>query len=144
MRPIIRMLYLRMFYLRMFCVGATGLLLGGCSTIDRTVARERTATTEETLTAAGFHIEPADTAERLALLKALPPLDLVAGKNGDETIYTYGDPVSCKCFYVGNAQAYTEYQRLRAERRLANEWLAAPRIDDETTIDGARPAEAWW
>jgi hypothetical protein len=48
--------------------------LAGCAAIQRSEARDK----EQLLAAAGFQAKPADTPEKLANLKAMPPRQLVA------------------------------------------------------------------
>jgi hypothetical protein len=64
---------------------------------------------EDNLSAAGFVVHLADTAERQAMLHRLPPNQFVRRVNGDVTLYVYADPVACNCLYVGNQQAFDHY-----------------------------------
>jgi hypothetical protein len=58
----------------------------------------------------GFSIRFADTPEKAAQLKKLPPNKLVTRQKDGNTYYIYADPRACNCAYVGTAQAYRTYQ----------------------------------
>ena len=64
---------------------------------------------EDNLSAAGFVVHLANTAERQTMLHRLPPNQFVRRVNGDQTLYVYADPVACSCLYVGNQQAFDRY-----------------------------------
>ena len=61
-------------------------------------------------TAAGFTVQYADTSEKHAILRRLPPDKLVIRKRGGKTYYLYADPTICRCVYVGTHQAYQAFQ----------------------------------
>jgi len=61
-------------------------------------------------TASGFEVRVADTPERAAQLKKLPPNKLVTRERDGKTYYVYGDPGGCNCAYVGTPEAYRLYQ----------------------------------
>ena len=125
----------------------TTLLVGGCSTVGRIVRQEGATRTEQTLAAAGFHIEPADTADRLAELHATAPFEIVVKRRDGKEVYAYADPVRCRCQYVGDAQQYAEYQRLQDEDLIAAEDQQALAVGqyDETHVGSRGPfASPWW
>ncbi len=63
---------------------------------------------ESSLSAAGFVVHIANTADRQAMLQRLPPNRFVLrGQNG-ATHYVYADP-DCGCLYVGSPQAFHQY-----------------------------------
>src|SRR5262249_22136759 len=68
------------------------------------------ASTASALTAAGFKVVPADTPERQASLRQLPPQKFVRKLRGDKVVFIYADPANCNCAYVGNVTAYGAYQ----------------------------------
>jgi hypothetical protein len=80
--------------------------LGGCSAIERQDA----ADTEKLLAAGGFHMLPADSAERQADLANMPPRRIVARRQGAQTVYTYADTQNCRCLYIGGPRAYAKYR----------------------------------
>jgi hypothetical protein len=105
------------------CKGRTGLslalaaamMLTGCATFRRADA----CSTEEMLTAAGFTVQPADTAERQQRLVARAPYQLESHDKDGEVVYTYADPDGCKCLYVGGPKEYSEYTKLMLQREIA-------------------------
>jgi hypothetical protein len=64
---------------------------------------------EDNLSAAGFVVHLANTAERQSMLHRLPANQFVRRASGDVTLYVYADPVACSCLYVGNQQAFDRY-----------------------------------
>src|SRR5712692_8675090 len=95
--------------------------LGGCAAIER----QEAADTEKLLAAAGFQMRPADSAERRQDLANMPPLEIVAHREGGKTVYTYADAQNCRCLYVGGAKAYAEYRRLELSEDIARDMSAA-------------------
>src|SRR2546430_17286984 len=93
---------------------AAAMLLTGCATIRSSEARS----TEQLLAAAGFVMRPADTAERQQRLAARPPYRLESHAKDGKAVYTYADPGTCKCLYVGGCQEESEDQRLKLERQI--------------------------
>jgi hypothetical protein len=91
--------------------------LAGCAAIQRSETRN----TEQLLAAAGFQAKPAETAEKLANLKTMPPRKLVARPKNGKFVYTYADPDYCHCLYVGGPAEYSAYQRLAVEKEIAEE-----------------------
>jgi hypothetical protein len=112
---------------------AVAVMLTGCAAIQRSEARS----TEELLAAAGFVMRPADTAERQQHLAALTPYRLESRTKDGKAVYTYADPGGCKCLYVGGSKEYSEYQRLRVQRQIAEDqaWAA-----QEAQMDSSM----WW
>jgi hypothetical protein len=115
---------------------AVAVTLTGCATIRRSEAHS----TEQLLAATGFAIRPADTAERQQRLAAMPPYRLVSHTKDGKVVYTYADPGTCKCLYVGGSKEYSEYQRLRVQHQIARDqaWAA-----QEAHMD-CDMGEPWW
>ena len=101
------------------CAGllvAVPALLGvGCATIQRL----ETTDTERMLTSAGFHMVSADTPEREEDLRARPPHRIVSRTKDSNVEYVYADPDNCHCIYVGGEKEYSEYERLRVQKEIA-------------------------
>jgi hypothetical protein len=76
---------------------------------------------EDSLAAAGFILRPANTPERIAMLKRLPPNRFLRREKGDVVHYVYADPIVCSCLYVGTQQAYAQYVRDRQQKDIANQ-----------------------
>jgi hypothetical protein len=125
----------------------TALLVGGCASVSRIVQQQRATRVEATLAAAGFHIEPADTADRLARLHTMTPFELIAQRREGKEVYAYADPVKCRCQWVGDPQQYADYERLRHEDLIAAEDRQALAFNQGVERDlGSRGALAnpWW
>jgi hypothetical protein len=91
--------------------------LAGCVALQRSEARD----TEQLLAAAGFQAKPADTPEKLANLRTMPPRQLEARSKDGNFAYTYADPDYCQCLYVGGPKQYSAYQRLAVKKEIAQE-----------------------
>ena len=76
---------------------------------------------EDMLAAAGFTLVPANTPERQASLKSLPPHKFVHQERNNAVIFTYADPTICNCLYVGNQAAYDRYKQKVFVQNIANE-----------------------
>src|ERR1700733_14664757 len=76
--------------------------LAGCQT------QGEVAQQENSLAAAGFVVQIANTAERQAMLQRLPPNRFVVRVQDGVTHYIYADP-DCGCLYVGPQQAFNQY-----------------------------------
>jgi hypothetical protein len=104
------------------------LLGAGCATIQRLEAIE----TGRMLAAAGFHVVPADTAERQKDLRSEPPRRIVSRTKDGNVEYTYADPDTCHCVYIGGEKEYSEYERLRMQKETAQ------RAGESSPSGGAR------
>src|SRR5882757_9369682 len=76
--------------------------------------------TGNALAASGFKIVPANTPERQAAIRQLPPQTFVRQMRGDKVVFVYADPANCNCLYAGGLTAYSTY-RARANRQIADE-----------------------
>lgn len=94
---------------------------------------------EDNLAAAGFIVRPANTPERQAMLRRLPPNRFITRTRGDTVDYVYADPLVCGCLYVGTQQAYARYKRHEQEQNLADE----QQMTAETYSDAAWNWGAW-
>jgi hypothetical protein len=91
--------------------------------------REREIQTiEEMLAAAGFTMKPADTPEKMANLRSLPPHELIVQHRDGQTYYVYADPDVCRCVWLGDQQQYASFQQLRLQKQIADEQLLAAQI----------------
>jgi hypothetical protein len=66
---------------------------------------------EDDLSAAGFNVHIADTAERQDMLNRLPANQFVQRVSGNSVHYVYADPVVCGCLYIGTQQDFDQYVR---------------------------------
>jgi len=108
--------------MRRSTLNRTGLLLAvpalfgpGCAMIERLQATE----TGRMLAAAGFHMVLADTPERQDDLRSRPPHRIMSRTKDGNVEYTYADPDTCHCVYVGGENEYSEYERLRVKKEIA-------------------------
>jgi hypothetical protein len=108
--------------------------LAGCESQSTRVERR-----EDNLAAAGFVVRPANTPERIAMLKRLPAHQFVQRVNGDTVHYVYADPLVCGCLYVGTQQAYNQYKANQQQQQLADEQL----MTAQTYSDAAWNWNAW-
>jgi uncharacterized lipoprotein YmbA len=99
----------------MTLIGAT-LMLAGCASPQQRVEHR-----ENLLAAAGFVRHEADTPERQESLHTLPPDQIVRTVHGTNVVYILADPMICNCLYVGNQQAWANFQRERLRLHIANE-----------------------
>jgi hypothetical protein len=86
----------------------------GCAAIQRGEAKDR----EQLLAGAGFQAKLADTPEKLANLRTMPPRKLVSQSKEGNFVYSYADPDYCQCLYVGGPKEYSAYQRLAMEEEI--------------------------
>ena len=89
----------------------------GCATLQAAGTRS----TEQVLSAAGFHIETADTPATVAELQTLPARQVLPQTRDGKTSYVYRDPTVCDCLYVGGEPEYQQYQKLRLQKDIADE-----------------------
>lgn len=117
---------------------AIGLLMAlaiGCSS---------TGQNENMLSAAGFNMVPADTPQRQAHLNSLPAYKITPVQRDGTIYYTYPDP-SHNVLYVGQEPQYQEYQRLRLQKQMADEQLAAAQMNEDNAWEvwGPWGAPGW-
>lgn len=94
-----------------FAAIVAALLLGGCAA----QARE----TQEMLSAAGFQMRPGEPPAQL------PERKLYVEQRNGQPVYVYADPKYCHCTYVGDEKAHQEFQRLRIQKEISDQQLAA-------------------
>jgi hypothetical protein len=93
-----------------------GLALAGCQSTSQVVQQK-----EDLLSAAGFTPQPANTPQRIAAMKKLPPNKFVQQTNNSQMVYVYADPIVCQCVYFGNQAAYAQYRQMVFQQKLADE-----------------------
>ena len=117
------------------------LALAGCAMYRN----QKTAEMERLLADSGFKMRLADTESQLAQLKELPQRKLVAQNWGGKVVYVYADTSNCKCAYVGDEEAYKNFQDLARERQITEEDRRAAERDNPADMDGGgwRFNESW-
>jgi hypothetical protein len=93
---------------------------------------------EDDLSAAGFSVRIADTAERQEMLNRLPANQFVQRVSGNSVHYVYADPVVCGCLYIGTQQDFDQYVR---NQQL--DFAQAQRIAFLDFYDAAWNWDAW-
>jgi hypothetical protein len=104
-------------------------LLGACASAARQDANE----IEPLLLAAGFKKRVAVTPEQVAHLRALPALKMVPQQYKDSYFYVLSDPEGCRCVYVGNEQAFEQYEALAIRHTMARDSIQ--RAEGEATLN---------
>jgi len=104
------------------------LVVSGCAETPQQKAEH----IEPLLSAAGFHMHPADTPERENALKALTPYKMRYYVKGGQLHYWYADPDYCDCIYIGREKNYQQFEKLRVQQRMANEQAEAAQLNEET------------
>jgi len=102
--------------------------IAGCTTPQQQVAQK-----EDLLAAAGFQVRVADSQQRIAALKSLPPNKFVTRVKNGQPIYQYADPLVCRCIYFGTQQNWDAYRQEVFQQRLA----------DEAQMTAVMNQEAW-
>jgi hypothetical protein len=102
----------------------------GCSTFQET-PQQRAQRIEPMLAAAGFHMLPVDTPERVAEMQRLTALKVRYYFDNGKPRYWFNDPVSCHCVYVGGEKNYQQYERIRLSQQAAQQQEAAAQMNEE-------------
>jgi hypothetical protein len=110
--------------------GALAILLlaaAGCASPQQQVAEK-----EDLLAAAGFQVRIADTPQRLAAMKRLPPNRFVTRVANGQPIYQYADPLVCRCVYFGTQQNWAAYRQEVLAKQLADEAQMTAMMNQES------------
>ncbi|MGE0822416.1 MAG: hypothetical protein AB7G75_02660 [Candidatus Binatia bacterium] len=114
--------------------------LNGCAAMRRADVHD----TEDLLAAAGFHMKLVDTPEKVARLNNLPPLKLRVESTHGKVLYSYADPDTCHCVYVGGPEEYSQFKRLALEKHIADEQLQAAQVEESAAADWRIWGPLWW
>jgi hypothetical protein len=104
---------------------SVSLILCGCAES----AQHRAQRLEPMVSAAGFHMLPADTPEREQELTSHTPLKRYHFNNG-KPHYWFADPYVCNCVYVGNETAFQKYQQLKLQEQMVQREQAAAEMNE--------------
>jgi hypothetical protein len=115
-------------------------VFAGCSVLGNT-QRAHEKRTDQELTAAGFRQFPADTPEKMARLRTLPPLIFSMAERAGKPYYTMADPDGCRCLWVGSKAAYQRLQDLEIHRDIASSDRAIVKTDRETVAAEDTPGD---
>ena len=104
-------------------------LLGGAMPVTAQLA------TDMRLEDAGFVMRRADTPEKVARLRLIPPRQFVSRTGRSGRYYLWADPDTCRCVFVGGAGALQSFKDMR--RRVPqpdNVGAGSSGINPETMI----------
>ncbi len=90
---------------------------------------------ENMLAAAGFAYRPADTPQKIASLRSLPPHKFVHQTRNGKPVWVYADPTICDCLYAGDESAYDKYRQEVFQKRLADEQQLTASINQDAAIN---------
>ena len=79
------------------------------------------ANKEDMMIAAGFKFVPANTPQRQAAFRSLPPHKFSREIKNGQVFYVYPDPTVCVCLYVGDQNAYATFRKNVFAKNLADE-----------------------
>jgi len=106
-------------------------VIGLCLAVSA-CATQRVEQKEDLLAAAGFTLVPANTPQRQASLKTLPPHKFVRQIRGNNVIYTYADPTICDFLYIGDQAAYGRYRQNVFLNHIAEEQEMTAEMNQNT------------
>jgi len=92
---------------------------------------QRAQRIEPLLSAAGFHMQPADTAAKQQALQGLTPLKVRFYPYNGKMHYWFADPVYCDCLFVGNEKAYQQYEQIRLQQQAVQTERQTAEINEE-------------
>lgn len=90
---------------------------------------------ENMLSAAGFSVRVADTPQKAASLRKLPPHKFVVQNKGGQPLYLYADPSVCGCLYYGTQENFQKYQQMAFAQNLANEQQMTAMMNQQMAFD---------
>jgi len=116
-------------------------LMASCATIENQNAMDK----ERLLAASGFKMKLADTPQKMEALKGLPQRKLVPQQHEGKVYFYYADATSCKCLYVGSERSYQKFEKLAAERKMAQDyrWAAQANMDARMNFGMWGPWGPW-
>ena len=85
----------------------------------------QTADTEDMLSAAGFQMKGAETPAQVQNLQNMPQGKLLQHTENGKPVFVYADAKGCKCMYVGDEAARQRYEKMAAEKKIADEQMMA-------------------
>jgi len=111
----------------MILCSITILLVGsmGCATL---IAKDK----ERQLSAAGFQMKMADTADKENHLAGLQQHELFPTRMQGNLVYVYADAKGCNCMYVGSEADYQRYQRMVMQKREIDEERDTAELNEDS------------
>jgi hypothetical protein len=111
-------------------VAALAVALVGCAAMQTA----QTQSTEQLLSASGFHMKLADTPAKQAKLGILMPNKIVPHDRNGKVLYVYADPANSRLF-VGDQQAYQNFQTLAVAKQIAEDQRQAAAMNADAAMD---------
>jgi hypothetical protein len=102
------------------------LMLSGCAESSQ----HRAQRLEPMLSAAGFHMLPADTPQREQELASHTPLKMRYHFSNGKPRYWFADPYVCNCVYVGNEAEFQKYQQLKLQEQMVEREQVAAEMNE--------------
>jgi hypothetical protein len=127
-----------------FRVALTTLLITiatGCATQETPAQQAKRV--EPMLSAAGFHVHPADTPARQAQMQSLTPLKMRFYPRNGKMHYWFADPYYCDCIYSGNEQAYAAYQQIRLQQQMVHQQEMTAQINEDAASQESMDTMMW-
>ncbi len=117
------------------------LLGAGCVTYRGSPAESAQAPQqiEALLTAAGFKPVQADTAQKLDILRKLPPHEIRHYPTKNGMVFWYSDPDDCRCVYEGDQKAYQQFELLKLQQQEIQEYEQAAMEQQGMMLYGFNP-----
>ena len=117
--------------------------LGACSLFQES-PQQRAQRIEPMLSAAGFHMQPADNEQKRSAIQSLPPLKMRYYTKGGQLTYWFADPDYCQCVYTGNEAAYQRYQNLKIQNQMAQQAEMTAEANEEAAEEMSMPSPFFW
>jgi len=117
-------------------------IVGGCSMLGNK-QRAHEKRTDQEMAAAGFRQFTADTPEKMARLRTLPPLLINVSERAGKPYYTLADPDGCRCLWVGGKVAYQRLQELEIQREITSSDRAIAKTDRQAAAAEDTPGDAF-
>ncbi len=110
------------------------MLIAACASFQETPA-QKAQRIDPVLSAAGFHLVPADSQKKQEISASMPPLTMhyYMAKDGKPR-YWFADPYVCNCVYEGDEKAYQRYQNLRLQQKLVKEEERAAELNQDAAM----------
>jgi cell division protein YceG involved in septum cleavage len=104
--------------------------LAGCAALQTSQAQS----TEQLLSASGFRLKLADTPAKQAHLQTLMQRRIVPHDRKGKIYYVYADAANNR-LYVGNEQAYQQFQALAVTKQIAQEQARAAALNADAAMN---------
>ncbi len=97
------------------------------------------------LAASGFHMQLADTPQKLAHVQSFPQRKVVPVQRQGQLKFIWADAKDCKCMFVGDEANYQGYARMAEQEKIAHEqYEAAQAARDMGPWNPIWGPEWWW